>query len=361
MHVRTALTAAALGTLALVATALGTAAPASARAGLSCGDTVTSSRTLTRDLTCEGLGLVLAPGVTLDLGGHTVRGNGSGTAVLTSASGTSGVKHGTVRGWATALLAGTGSPPDDGQPPKLVVSGVTVLDNGTGASAEFGRLAIDRSTFRSNGGAVFSFYSDVSINRTSIRDSDFGYNGSNGSLTLRASVLDRNDIGVRCTENACSLRENHVSHSRTALSTFAGGSTSRLNVFSDNDVAVSSEQGGGVPDALRYNRFDRNKVAVRVDQDGAVLLERNVFQGNGTGITTVAGVERYSLTANRNVLTRNRDAIVLPVAGAQLGGNVVVRNTRRGVYAPGAVDLGGNTAFANGSRPQCTGVDCRRS
>ena len=51
--------------------------------------------------------------------------------------------------------------------------------------------------------------------------------------------------------------------------------------------------------------------------------------------------------------------VLLPsAAGVSLGGNHADRNSRWGINAPGATDLGGNTATGNGNEPQCVGVTC---
>ena len=42
-----------------------------------------------------------------------------------------------------------------------------------------------------------------------------------------------------------------------------------------------------------------------------------------------------------------------------IGGNSARNNTGWGINAPGATDLGGNTARHNGNEPQCVGVVCR--
>ncbi|MBO9555960.1 hypothetical protein [Cellulomonas sp.] len=63
--------------------------------------------------------------------------------------------------------------------------------------------------------------------------------------------------------------------------------------------------------------------------------------------------------ARDNRFRFNGDGI-LSDAGAllQLGGNAVKRSTGWGIHAPGATDLGGNTARNNGNTPQCVGVVC---
>jgi hypothetical protein len=59
----------------VLALALLGVAPTTSFAQPSCGDTITTSTTLTTDLVCSGNGLrVSGSNVTLDLGGHTIRG-----------------------------------------------------------------------------------------------------------------------------------------------------------------------------------------------------------------------------------------------------------------------------------------------
>ena len=65
-----------LGLAGAVAATAVAAAPAAAKPALQCGQTVTVSTKLTRDLTgCSGAGLVVgAAGITIDLNGHAIRG-----------------------------------------------------------------------------------------------------------------------------------------------------------------------------------------------------------------------------------------------------------------------------------------------
>ena len=77
--------------LSAVAVALGVAGPAWA-AKVSCGDVITEDSKLKKDLNCSGDGLEIdADNVTLDLNGHTIKGDGSGDGVR--ADGQSGVKN----------------------------------------------------------------------------------------------------------------------------------------------------------------------------------------------------------------------------------------------------------------------------
>jgi len=67
----------------LVSVALGGTAAAAAPV-VTCGSTVTTDVTLTADLYCpSGDGIILGSNVTLDLGGHSLVGGGSGVGVQT--------------------------------------------------------------------------------------------------------------------------------------------------------------------------------------------------------------------------------------------------------------------------------------
>lgn len=93
-----------------------------------CGQTLTVDTVLTRNLTCTGGGLVLAPGVSLDLGGRTLRGSGTGNGVTVDALGSSVVRNGALTGWGTAV--------DTSQ--------------GLGLDSDPGPLWVDRVRFRDN-------------------------------------------------------------------------------------------------------------------------------------------------------------------------------------------------------------------
>jgi hypothetical protein len=85
--------------------------PATAQAQPSCGDTITQDTTLTADLACDGtgyLGAALkisgAADITLDLGGHTLTGNGSFVGIAMGYSQNMTIRHGTVTGFTIGLF-----------------------------------------------------------------------------------------------------------------------------------------------------------------------------------------------------------------------------------------------------------------
>src|SRR5262249_4175831 len=120
----------------------GTAAPTARRGIITvappprtvhCGDSISASVTLTTDLTCPGNGLIItAPDVTLDLGGHTIAGNGSNRGViigvgLTSALTGDTVRNGTISRFSTGLELGNLQ--------NVTASKLTLLNDGESSSA----------------------------------------------------------------------------------------------------------------------------------------------------------------------------------------------------------------------------------
>ena len=89
-------------------------------------------------------------------------------------------------------------------------------------------------------------------------------------------------------------------------------------------------------------------------------LTNNTFTRNGVGFTAVNDLEEVTATLTGNTFSRNRDGIYIgpDVLGISLKSNTAIKNTRWGIYAPPATDLGGNKASGNGMSPQCVGVAC---
>lgn len=150
--------------------------PAAAQAaGPRCGDTITSDTTLNRTLRCAGDGLTVASGVTLDLGGYTVRGYGTGTGIAASSGAT--VRDGRVIGFETGVWVGDG----DRTLTDLRVgrNARGIVSDGAGAEQP---LRIRRSLVIANAGdGLFVQFAGLDI-----RDSHFVRNGGTGVRTVRA-------------------------------------------------------------------------------------------------------------------------------------------------------------------------------
>src|SRR6185369_7080128 len=110
-----------------------------------CGTTITSSTTLTADQACTGDGLIIVgDGLTIDLGGHTLSGDGDAGDFGIDVSGAPHVtiRNGTVRGFAV----GVGSQSTASVQVKL--SNLTLRANTfSGVSPASLMLVVDRCSF----------------------------------------------------------------------------------------------------------------------------------------------------------------------------------------------------------------------
>ena len=107
----------------------------------------------------------------------------------------------------------------------------------------------------------------------------------------------------------------------------------------------------------RDSLFLDNGIGVQVFSQGSATLTNNRFKRNGTGVLGVGG---YNVTLTGNRFNENGDGVYLPdddeLRTASIGSTNAYQNTRYGIYAPGATDLGGNRAWQNGK--PCVGVVC---
>ncbi|QHT55073.1 hypothetical protein GXP71_02525 [Cellulomonas sp. H30R-01] len=350
------------------------ATPASARPPQpSCGETLTRSTTLLADLVCTtGPGLRLAPGVTLNLGGHALRGPGSGNGVEVAWSGPVVVRNGTVAGWGSGIDTWADADPDDPgvESGPLTVTRVTFQDArvGVDASGESGTgryrkaTGIERSTFRSLDIAVEGgWFAEVDVRASTFSDNGSGI-WSGGDATVSDSTFTRNGAAVRASEASLTVtRSTFVDNGTGVGPMYNGFATVGSSRFVGNDVGVDTANAlGGV---VQGSHFTSNGLGVGVGRLD-VHVEGNVLRGNGVGIgTRPADLEVYDATILNNTLRLNGDGIVIENGdeSVQVGGNDVRRSTGKGIWTPGVTDLGGNVARGNGTEPQCVGVVCTTS
>jgi hypothetical protein len=335
-------------------------AVADAAVPVRCGDRITADTTLTKDLRCAGgTGLVLAAGVTLDLGGHRLIGpgaatsDGNGVEVRTATEAT--VRNGRIEGWAAGANV---LPDDDSDGSRLAVDAVTFADNGAGVSLFFGNVRIAGSEFRGNTTAVGAFTADGSVTDTRFRDNGTVIAASAGSFDVTRSTLTDNRIGMTGDDVGFTVVDSVVRDGDTAFSTFRGGVTLARSEVRGYRIGLDND--GSSLSTATDSRFTGNGTAVQLGIDSSTGLTRNQFRGNGTGVTVKPGLDSPIRQAGLvdNVFERNGDGVFLPDDVVSLQGNSAVRNTGWGLYAPHAIDLGGNTASRNGNQPQCVGVVC---
>ncbi|GIG22287.1 hypothetical protein Cch01nite_30110 [Cellulomonas chitinilytica] len=355
-----------LSCLALVSAAVLVAAPASATpARPACGSTLTVDTVLRSDLVCAGDGLTLAADVDLDLRGHTLRSTAGGVGLSVTSTGTAKVTNGTLTGWDTAVR--TLVDWDGPGPGPLTVDRVTFRDNGMGidGNGDGGigakSVTVTRSAFTDNRTAAMTAQLIVvTIDRTTFTGNAVGYWGDTGSsVTVTDTGFVRNDRALIATEAGATIsRSAFVENPQAVVS---GGVVSGITMtdsrLSGSDVAFD---GRGASSEISGSTFVGNATAVIVGPFGGTITS-STFRGNQTTVVLDAGEwDEPSAVVRDNTFRLNGDGLRLENAGASvsIGGNDARANTGWGIYAPGATDLGGNTARRNGNAPQCVGVVC---
>jgi hypothetical protein len=151
------------------------AASKSVKAGVTpittCGQVVTTYALLTQDLTCAGTGVIVgASGITIDLNGHVLKGNGSAYGIYDNGYDKVAIKNGVVRNFVLGVNAVNSST-------NVVVSKVVAAGNTNhGIYIEGASASVDSSNASGN------VQSGVQINgaSVSIRSSTAAGNGTHG-------------------------------------------------------------------------------------------------------------------------------------------------------------------------------------
>ena len=302
-----------LAAAAVVAGTLSSAGPAGA-AGPSCGDVLTADTTLTADLSCPGDALVVAaPGVTLDLGGHTISGPGirqfsNETGVTVSATGVM-VRNGTIQDFSSGVTSSA---------ERTDVNGLNLLRTGWGA-----RFESDGNRFRGN--LVFATPTGVRI--------------SGSANVVEGNALRRTGNGVVVADGW---------DNRVVGNSIVGDGDQDIGIF----VLSSSDRTEVVGNSVSGQP---HSVGIRATGFDSRVTGNQVF-GNHDGISVRWG------TVTRNMVFSNLDdGIDLETsASVVVSGNTAFGNGELGIRADsgGVRDGGGNRAFRNGDPRQCTGVVC---
>ncbi|HSU35607.1 MAG TPA: hypothetical protein VLJ88_08100 [Propionibacteriaceae bacterium] len=271
-----------------------------------CGQTILDGDSyLTRDLTCS-TGFVIAPGsgdpdpvgrtVSIDLRGHRLQGQGTGTAFdVDTFPGFSSisVRNGRIDHWERGIAV-------------------------TGSAA---------------------------ISKVRLGNTERALDCDGGSCTVTDSVLRNNRFGIGVFEGNIEMTRSTLSGSEVGATIFGALDSGRFNysAFTRNKIAVQYLSGPELSVTAHRNVFTGNGtgilgVALPPDSDYRVVkITENVFLANGDGVRIVVGGLGGS---------------------ALVAGNLAVGNTRYGIYAPGATDGGDNRAARNGQ--PCVGVVCVR-
>ncbi|MEV7013126.1 right-handed parallel beta-helix repeat-containing protein [Streptosporangium sp. NPDC051022] len=290
-----------------------TAVQAGTNAAVGCGDVLTSSVTLTADLSCPGDGLTVgADDVTVNLGGHTLSGGGTGFSTGVSVIGHKGVtvRNGTVTGFgdagvraaqgATVTLSrvrATGTRLVGEYDGSMTVTGSPATCLMDGGYFRFTTLTVDHCTVR---GSITTI-----VERVSVRSSRLG---DGGSLML-SSAQD----GV-----------------------FTG------NVFDDFSVTLGADSSNNL---FSDNVFRNSYAPLWVDKTDHTpnTIENNVFRNNGIGL--VSGNRFHNLIVRGNLFADNSTAGMLIENSSPTPNPYPIADNilRHNGYAPnGQTDHGGN-------------------
>lgn len=372
--------AVAVAACALVTGSLGALGPAPAgaapTAAPACGDTLTADTTLTADLTCAGDALRLAPGVTLDLAGHRVSGDGSGVGIGIEEAGAGAetrVVDGTVRGFATGLEH-LGTVPF-GDRARLRLDDVALVR--APAHLEMTDVEIEDSTLTRSPVAVWS--SDLEAEGSTFTRSSVG--GEMDTLTLRdstvvaggwgddentdvvidGSTLDADGYGGRPVTSfrGLTISDSRITGYRHAVfgagpqvtvtdSVFAGAVGTGIGLQAVSDRVV-----------VARTRFVGNRThGMRVLGAETLRVTGSVFRANGAGLTIKEALPTSTRTVVHSTFRDNAgNGLTSGAPGVRIGSVTALDNGGYGIRAKDAVDLGGNRAAGNGVR-DCVGVVC---
>jgi parallel beta-helix repeat protein len=372
----------ALGAL-LAAATLGAVLTSGALAGqqihVSCGDTITADTTLDSDLVdCPSNGLVIgADGITLDLNGHTIAGNGEpvepcprgefcDVGVLNVGHDGVAVRDGSVREFATGVFVGR-------------ARHNRVLGISSSRNQFFGFVVADSAR---------SVVRDSSGNRNPVPDGDgiavfgsrhlrilgnsFGRNAlgmhveDSSDILIKRNVFSRNaGFGIMMEADRNQVLGNRCVRNRACIIVAPGNRNviARNRVFRDG-AGIGIEKGRG--------NLVAGNVIVRPRRTGIYLglkepviggvntvVRRNLVRGSGADAFVVNAADDHSLL-NGNIATgAGDDGFDIENTSTKLTRNRALRSAHLGIEAvPGIVDGGGNRASRNGNPLQCTNIFC---
>jgi hypothetical protein len=296
---------------------------------VNCGDTITASVALAADLTCTGDGLVIgADNVTVDLAGHRLAGNGTGTGItLKKSSGrvsNATIKDGTITRFATGLFLGPNGATN------TTINMVTFTGDGTGtdhASIDLGPSAVQglriaQVTVTQAGGNILQASGEVG-GAVDITGSHF----SGGALEIHEP--GRVPITLTVTDDS----------------------------FDNAGLDLMSVDGS----TIAQSSFTNSRILDQCDGDGGDTFKDNIFTGSIQALV-IGHMSHETITGNH--FTDNRVGLYLHLfngdTGISITGNSFTNNGAAGVLlddqntAPQPIEIRANTASGNGASPAGT-------
>jgi large repetitive protein len=372
----------ALGALLAAATlgvVLTSGALAAKQVHVSCGDTITADTTLDSDLVdCPNNGIVIgADGITLDLNGHTVAGNGEpvepcprgefcDVGLLNDGHDGVAVRDGSVREFGVGVF----------------VAGARhsrVLGISSSRNQFFGFVLAEstRSVVRDSSGnrnpapdgdgiAVFG------SRHLRILDNSFGRNAlgmhveDSSDILIKGNVFSRNgDFGILMEADRNQVLGNRCLRNAACIIVNPGN----RNVIARNRLF---RDGGGIGIEKGRGNVVAGNVVVRPRRTGIYLglkepriggvntvVRRNLVTGSGADAFVVNAADDDSLLIANVARGAGDDGFDIEDASTKLTRNRAVRNADLGIEAVlGVSDDSANKASRNGNPLQCTNVFC---
>jgi hypothetical protein len=350
-----------------------------------CGDTVTTDVLLTKDLDCTGTALTAgAADITIDLGGHSVRGSDAGIVVVGQPGVT--VRSGSVAGGlsyqdsASDLIdhvhADVVSMYKSNNFTARDSALASVRGNVSDSPTFVGTTITGAGAFLKFSGHAFFTGCTVTGTAISIPVTTGGYTVENSTFVDSQLVAGQTDGGI-VTGNGFTRSSIYIGTSR---STYV-----HQNTFTGAEVAVTIEGTQDEHNNVDLNTFDGNGIGVALTGPAVKAFEdtkitNNTFTDNGiAGISidaTIASVAQTVVVSGNKVTGNGRradgrrdhdgllinDGIHIDVpaqSNLAVGGNIARNNADYGIEAPPntVTDAGGNTS--RGDPRGCLGVMCR--
>ena len=351
------------------------------RVEVQCGDTITTSTRLTRDLSCPGTAVpalhVAGAGVILDLGGHTVRRMGSGTGVSEGirVSANSTVRNGTIRGFDRGYVAGGEELP---APERVGLAGLTFIDNGVAVYNRGGDTTLTVTDCRLLGnGSGLGSEQDASRGVFEVRSSFFRGNrlalsANSHSVDVVGSTFIQNETVIWCPDGRVSFASSSIVRN-TVVGDLRLGQFGYGVCYEASFVQTVLARNGSLAatDAPAWEPFGFVLRDSWVTENGGGLLVRartanvqdNTWWGNGSGLS-LADLPEYvppaltgQVSGNRFLRNQGDGLRVLVPSTLTVSRNVAIDNAGWGLQVPGVIDGGGNVARGNDAG-DCIGVVC---
>lgn len=313
--------------LAVVVALLQIPVTAGATDGPECGDVVTESVSLTHDLIdCPGDGLVAgAHGITINLGGHTIDGDGAGGAGVRVGPGFGSVTitNGTITEFSEAVTldSTTGN----------TVSQLSVADNTRGIN-----LANASANLVEKNAVTTSSLDGIRVNGA----------GSDANV-VRQNVVQGNVFGITVSDGADEnlVDQNEVSGGNFGIALFSGAQeteVTRNDVFG-NAVSGIQVQSSSNDALVSQNMVHENGEGILVDVgvSGAIVSRNEVIANSGDGIE-IRGSDNL---VERNVIVDNGGFGIHLTATSS--NNTVRRNDLEGNFLGPILDAGSGNSVTS--------------